>query len=74
MRVNVKSMLDIEEQKTKLPVESNGKLPNDGWVKTGKNITYKLSKLSQNRPHVNFGNYGTEEIAACRTQRKKKYY
>ena len=47
MRVNVKSMLDIAERTEKLPSEAGGKLPNDGWVKTGKNITYKLSKLSQ---------------------------
>ena len=46
MRINVKSMLDIEERKAKLPAESGAKLPNDGWVKTGSNITYKLSKLS----------------------------
>ena len=46
MRINVKSMLDIEERKAKLPAEAGAKLSNDGWVKTGSNITYKLSKLS----------------------------
>ena len=49
MRVNVKSMLDIADMKAKLadgvPVTA---LKNEGWVKCGENITYKLSKLSTN--------------------------
>ena len=59
MRINVKSMLDLEEKKRKLiehevKVKGNkeykfkeGDLQNYGWVKTGDNIVYKLSKLSQ---------------------------
>ena len=43
MRVNVKSMLDIKEKKERLGVEN---LSNDGWVKTGSNITYKLSEYT----------------------------
>ena len=47
MRVNVKSMLDIELQKSKLPDGTPvTALKNEGWVKTGENIVYKLSKLS----------------------------
>ena len=47
MRVNVKSMTELEERKARLPEEAKGKLPNDGWLKQGTNIQYKLSKLSQ---------------------------
>ena len=49
MRVNVKSMLDFADMKAKLedgkPVTT---LKNEGWVKCGDNITYKLSKLCSN--------------------------
>ena len=48
MRVNVKSMLDVEVQKAKLPEGTPmTALKNEGWVKSGENIVYKLSKLSQ---------------------------
>ena len=54
MRVNVKSMLDIADQKAKLPEGTPvTSLKNEGWVKTGANITYKLSKLSQ----IHLANY-----------------
>ena len=33
MRVNVKSMTELEERKARLPEEAKGKLPNDGWLK-----------------------------------------
>ena len=47
MRVNVKSMKDIANQKAKLPEgTSMTALNNEGWTKCGNNITYKLSKLS----------------------------
>jgi len=47
MRINVKSMLDIADQKTKLPKGSPvTALQNEGWVKCGDKITYKPSKLS----------------------------
>ena len=76
MRVNVKSMLDVEERTQKLPPEAEGKLPNDGWVKTGDKITYKLSKLSQPAAsyNPNYGNQGGEEISVIRPVRRKKYY
>ena len=76
MRVNVKSMLDVEERTQKLPPEAEGKLPNDGWVKTGDKITYKLSKLSQPAAsyNPNYGNQGGEEVPVIRPVRRKKYY
>ena len=47
MRVNVKSMMDIADAKAKLPEGVPvTTLPNEGWVKCGDNINYKLSKLS----------------------------
>ena len=54
MRVNVKSMLDFADQKAKLaPGTPATALKNEGWVKGGTNITYKLSKLSQNCSNYN---------------------
>lgn len=54
MRVNVKSMLEIASQKAKLPSGTPvTALKNEGWVKSGDNITYKLSKLSQNYSNYN---------------------
>ena len=73
MRVNVKSMLDIEEKTAKLPEDAEGKLPNDGWVKTGNNITYKVSKLNNSSLQI-YGNQGSDEIIASRPLRRKKYY
>ena len=47
MRVNVKSMMNIADAKAKLPEGAPvTDLPNEGWVKCGDNINYKLSKLS----------------------------
>jgi hypothetical protein len=48
MRINTKSMLDVANQKAKLPSGTPATtLKNEGWVKCGENIVYKLSKLSQ---------------------------
>jgi len=46
MRVNVKSMLDLADKEAE--VKEGQSVPNDGWVKTGNRIEYKLSKLSVN--------------------------
>ena len=72
MRVNVKSMLDIKDKKERLGVEN---LANDGWVKSGSNITYKLSKLSQpgSAYNHNYGNCYNSESPMLRPRRKKYY-
>ena len=55
MKVNVKSVKETDEKIAKLGYKPDEppfvvpQLPNDGWTKTGTNITYKLSKLSQTR-------------------------
>ena len=47
MRVNAKSMLGLAEMKEKLPEGTpETALKNEGWLKCGANIQYKLSKLS----------------------------
>ena len=73
MRVNVKSMLDIKGRRERLGTQ---KLPNDGWVKAGSNITYKLSKLSQpgSAYNTNYGNRYDGESPLVRPLRRKKYY
>jgi len=71
-------MLDIADQKAKLaegvPVTA---LKNEGWVKHGDNITYKLSKLSVHSAGVNGGtlqNPNAANNAGEPIRGKKKYY
>lgn len=70
MRVNVKSMNDIKERQERLGSET---LPNDGWVKAGSNITYKMSKLSQPGSAYN-SNYGNSQESPLIRPRRRKYY
>ena len=72
MRVNVKSMQDMKDRKERLGIEN---LPNDGWVKSGTNISYKLSKLSSpgSAYNANYGNYYNSESPQMRPRRKKYY-
>lgn len=37
--------------------DSEIEVPNDGWVKSGQNIAYKLSKLSQSMAHSNSNSF-----------------
>jgi len=82
MRVNAKSMLATSEEVAKLqkpdePPFIIPTLPNDGWEKTGTQIKYKLSKLSQSHnfpisgTNTSFGTHYTYPDAAFR---RKKYY
>jgi len=65
MRVNVKSMLDVEVQKAKLPEGTPmTALKNEGWVKSGDNIVYKLSKLSQYQSGQAAANNGNQNYSA----------
>jgi hypothetical protein len=76
MKVNIKSSKDTDETLKKLynpdePPFIMPTLPNEGWVKGGKNINYRLSKLSQTKTF----NDGTNYYNYCEAGfRRKKYY
>lgn len=74
MRVNARSMLDVAEQKAKLSAGTPAiKLLNEGWVKCGENISYKLSKLSRD-PHAYATNKSNAADPSIRTRGRRKYY
>ena len=61
MRVNTKSMLDVADHKAKQPPATPATtLKNEGWVKCGDNIVYKLSKLSQHNHGCAYSNSNGE--------------
>ena len=61
--------------KAKLPQDAPvTALKNEGWVKHGENITYKLSKLSQAH-NVTSANALTSDLSELKPLRsRKKYY
>ena len=53
---DLKSDEDENEEESEIS-DSEVNVPNEGWVKSGQNIVYKLSKLSQTLSHSNSNSF-----------------
>jgi len=88
MRVNTKSVKQVKEKLDRMGIKPDEPpytcptLPNDGWVKSGTNIKYSVSKISRNRTYKSsaFASNGqankTNEfyVYSDAVHKKKRYY